>query len=375
MYNVVGRIAISEEASTPGMWIANLAAFCLVLVRQSYSELHLEGTRYEYDGSNWMYLHCSKYGWGPELLYYWKLNNTIVFKTVFFRALVIDSSFTNYVRVFTSWNEHYVYIQESSQMPDSYKWKCGDDDEGTYSDWSNEICLSGDTPSGGGTEALMTVSGNLTFTVKPSTGIVEGSNFTMSCVLDAENATLLSQAEDFEMVWIRNDTMFAVTFQNGTLLMLDPHYGNRTTVVSHTVSVNSSEHSVTLVARPHLQSTWTCRNHLIDQPSNSFDIVIETGASVTTVSPIAGSPDTDNNILYIAIGCSVGVVVLAAVILVAVLKRRKSNTLEESKTDVAESSTGSNRKDKIEMEDNILYESSTMDKGQVGDEISCDGGE
>ncbi|XP_046585461.1 uncharacterized protein LOC124292425 [Haliotis rubra] len=351
------------------MWIANLAVFCLVLVSQSYSTLHLKGARYKSHRSNRIDLLCSNDGWRPKFLYYWKLNNTIVLKTVLFRALYKDLQFIDKVRVYTGWNDHYVYIQESSSMSDSYKWQCGDDDDDDDGDWSNEICLPGGTPSGKVTELMMTVSGNLTFTVQPSTGIVEGSNFTMSCRLDAENATLLSQSEDFEMVWIRNDTMFAVTFQNGTLLLVDPEEGNRTAVVSHYVSVNSSEHIVTLVARPHLQSTWSCRNHLVDQPSNSFDIVMETGAPVTTVSPLAGSPNTDTNVLYIAIGCSVVVVVLAAVILVvAVQRKRKSNTLEEQNKAVAESSTGSSRGDKIEMMDNILYESGAMDKDQDGDE-------
>ncbi|XP_046345620.1 uncharacterized protein LOC124126274 [Haliotis rufescens] len=349
------------------MWAANLAVICLVLVRQSYSKLLLEGFKSEDASPAWIYLHCSKDGWTPQISFYWKLNNTIVFRTNWFHAYISDSSFMGKVRMYTGWRDHYVNISEPADTAISSKWRCGDndDDEEEEEDWSNEVCLS---DGGTMTKTVMPVKGNITFEVKPEE-IFEGRNLTMSCILDAENATRLSQTEDFEVIWIRNDTMFAVTFHNGTLLLVNPYDNNRTTILHHHVSVNSSEHSITMVARPHLQSTWYCGNHLVEQPSNTVSIIVRAAGDSTTTSPLPGSLDTDSPVLYIAIGCTVVVVVIAvAILVVAVQKKRQANRLEGSNKTVAESSSAPNRRGKIEMEDNILYEQSAIDKASNGSE-------
>ncbi|XP_071095002.1 uncharacterized protein [Haliotis cracherodii] len=231
--------------------------------------------------------------------------------------------------------------------------------------------------------------GNVTLKVYPEE-VYGGSNFTLMCTVETE-----IPIRAFDTIWLQNNEEYIVTFSNRSYHVSD----NSTSNVIREFRPSGSQHILTLVAHSgDLNATsWTCGIEKRQWFSNNVTVTVleqvsTTSESTSTLIPPASNSSSasdststlippasnsssgrqssdDKTQLYTILGTTVGVVVLAVIIAVAVIKNRKTEgELKETKTSRQGSLLGDKDEDVLEMKDNIIYESSPSARHAVDDD-------
>ncbi|XP_046346430.2 uncharacterized protein LOC124126951 isoform X2 [Haliotis rufescens] len=290
----------------------------------------------------------------------WLQNQTEMIVTFSNRSHIILDNSTSPVVIETtqSDNQHNLTLEADLDGRNGTAWTCAIP---VLSATSNTVLVQ-----------VLEPIGNVTLKVYPEE-VYDGSNFTLMCTVEAEIPT-----RAFDTIWLQNNEEYIVTFSNRSYHVSD----NSTFNVIREFRPSGSQHILTLEAHSgDLNATsWTCGIEKRQWLSNNVTVTVleqvsTTSDSTSTLIPPASNNSSgrqssdDNTQLYTILGTTVGVVVLAVIIAVAVIRNRKTEgELKETKTSRQRSLFGDKDEDVLEMKDNNIYESSPTDRHAVDDD-------